>query len=330
MADSFGMLPGNNAPMPVFGGTNPTGMLPGGFSNKESFGFPNFPMFGAPPSNGIVTPTANLPLFGGAMTANTGNSGGGGIQGLNSSLDPGLSGDPANKTLGDFIRAYGSGPGTALYDMIFGKGLFNPQVANAFLNAMQPAYNRGIASVEQAFGAEGARFGSSAALGIGDFASQFNLNEQQTLAQMFMNAQQQELSLLENMMPTLHQEVVDSHKSGFWSDLLGGLEIAGGIIGAPFTGGMSLGLVGSGINTLAGGLDHSGSSQGQGAGIPNIGLPGLNIPGMGNDPMGGSNNIGGLKDWFNWFLGKSGASALTGDTNQDTPLMPLFGDALPA
>src|SRR5258708_7153970 len=210
----FGSLTGNNAPTPVFGGTNPTGMIPGGYNNNKSYSFPGYNMFGAPhpgePSgNNYVTPTANLGIFGNTnpSSSNSGN----GIQNLNSGFG---SNAGSQKQL---ENDYGKGIGDMLYNILNG-GLFNSKVADAFMNAIQPAYNRGIASVQQSFGAEGARFGSSAALGIGDFASQFTLNEQQTMAQMYMQAQQEQLSLLENILPTVHAEQADS-QSGIWKTL---------------------------------------------------------------------------------------------------------------
>ena len=212
---SFGNLPGNNAPTPVFGGTNPTGMMPGGFDTKSSFGFPSY----SPQANGnnFVTPMANQGIFGPNNSATAGGSSGNGIQGLNSGFGstPASGGTPS---LTQLSNDYGKGIGQMLYNILNG-GLFNSQVADAYMNAMQPAYNRGIASTEQAFGAEGARFGSSAALGIGDFASQFSLNEQQVMANMYMQAQQEQLNLLNNILPTINKEQDNSMGTGFWGTL---------------------------------------------------------------------------------------------------------------
>jgi len=314
---SFGNLPGNNAPAPVFGGTNPTGMIPGGYNTNNSYGFPSYNMFGAtqPGGSGYVTPEANLGIYPGSSSS--------GVQGLNSgfgsSVGSGISGVYA-----DLGGAYGA-TGNMIGD-ILSKGLFNPQVAAAYMNAMQPAYNQGIASQEQAFGTEGARFGSSAALGIGNFASQFDLNEQQTMANMYMQAQQEQLSLLENILPTIHSERVNNESSAWISDLLGGLEIAGGAIGAVFTGGATLGLIPAGINTIAGANSSSGSSTG--ASIPNIGMP--NTSGM-NAGANAYNYYNANKDYWNedlesYYQSVSAGATLGGTTNQDTPNMPpIFG-----
>src|SRR5580692_1958063 len=185
---SFG-LPGtsNNAPPPIPGNTNPTGT-----NNGVGFGgnFPSYPMFGAP-STSPTTPSANAGVF------NSGDF---------SSLYNNLS-MPYNSTFAPFYneigKAYGEGTSQAIFQEM--NNMFSPQVAAAFLNAMQPGINQGAASVENSFGAEGSRFGSAAALGLGNYESQANLNEQQTLASMYENAQAQQLQLTEAMLPTLHQ-----------------------------------------------------------------------------------------------------------------------------
>jgi hypothetical protein len=224
--------PGNNAPPPVSPYTNPTGTA----SNRGTIGITGsvYPAIG---------PSANAPIFGAT-----------GIQSLNS----GLPGASNNQNLINMLnKAYGTGTGELL-DSILSGGLFNPQTAEAFLNAMQPAYGQGIASQEQAFGAEGARFGSAAALGIGNFSSQFALNEQQTLASMFLQSQGEELNLLQTILPTIHSEKANS--GGILSDILGGLEAAGGIALAATGVGLPAAapLIGSGLSTVAAGNNHSG------------------------------------------------------------------------
>jgi|SRR5215831_5677829 len=250
---TFGLFGGGNgAPNPpVFAGTNPTGGSTN-INSTQGSTFPNFGLF-----NGFTPNTGPFGITGGPNPLFNGGAGS-----PLASLSTGF-GDPYGNgnMLREFQRAYGKGTG-ALLNNIMTKGLFNPQVAAAFLNAMQPGIARGEGNILNAFGAEGSRFGSAAALGLGDFESQVNLNENQTLASMYMQAQQEQLGLLNNSMSTLHAE--EANSGGFWSDLLGGLEIAGGIIGAPFTGGATLPLVGAGIGTLSSGLSH-GSSGGGGS-----------------------------------------------------------------
>lgn len=222
----------NNAPQPV--PITGTGGPSGGVGVNKGNGI-NFPVLGS------VTPSANSSPFGST-----------GLQSLNSGI-PGASGN--YNALAD---AYGSGTANMLVGLLQ-NGLFNPQVASAFLNSMQPGVNRGLANTEQAFGAEGVRFGSAAALGIGDYLSQVNLNEQSVLSNMFMTAQGEELNLLQNLLPTIHSERASG--SGILQDVLGGLEIAGGVASmfVPGLQGLAAPLIGGGIGSITGGNKGGGS-----------------------------------------------------------------------
>jgi hypothetical protein len=250
---SFGLLPGNNAPPPpVFAGNNPTGGLVN--NNKGvNTNFPNYPMFGNPHTTGVVSPMSNMPAFSATN-----------MQGLSTGLAgplSGMPGNPGDHLYKELVRAYGKGTGASLFQMLTA-GQFNPQTASAFLNAMQPGVARGESSLLNAFGAEGSRFGSAAGLGLGDYESQVNLNEQQTLASLYMNAQQEQLSLLSGILPTLHQEEADSG-GGIFGDILGGLEIAGGIA-MEFVPGLQVpgaGLISGGVGTLSGSNKGSGGSK---------------------------------------------------------------------
>jgi len=294
---AFPGMESNNAPLPLPGGYgNPTGVNTGGFKLQQSKGdgttpfgpaaFPNFPAFGpiaTPGANtGVRSPAAKANVVGGFNTsasptggvtpaipgANAPVFGGTDIQGLSSGIYSQLNGKPGNpgdQMYKELTNAYGKGTGAALFNLLIG-GTFNPQTAAAFLNAMQPGVQRGEADILGAFGDAGSRFSSSASLGLGDYLSQVNLNEQQTLAGLYNQGQQNELSLLQNILPTLHDEQANKG-GGIFADILGGLEIAGGIAAAPFTGGTSLGLVGAGVGTLTGansggGGKSGGSSQG--------------------------------------------------------------------
>lgn len=253
---------GNTAPMPIPGGYgNPTGANTGGFGTTPDLGLPQaygaMPV-GAVPTNG--TPTAS------AFPAN-GTSGtplAPGLQNLNS----GFGTSEPSSVLQDLREAYGAGTGDMLAQMLT-QGLFNPQVAQALIAAMQPNIERGLVSTEGAFAGEGARFSSSAQIGVGDYESQATLGENQILANMYQQDQAEQLQLLESVMPTLHQERADSG-GGVLGDILGGLEVAGGIAAAPFTGGLSLGLVGSGIGTIAG-ANSSGNKASSSGGMGSIG-----------------------------------------------------------
>lgn len=264
MGAFFGFNPGNtsggktsnNAPQPV----PITGTGGGGGISTGGVASPNLPFLNPP------TPSANQSPFGSTS-----------LQNLNSGL-PGVSGN-----FNALADAYGSGTANSLISILSG-GLFNPQVAASFLNAMQPGVNRGMADIQNSFGAEGSRFGSAAALGIGDYQSQVNLNEQQTLSNMFLTSQGEELNLMQNLLPTIHGERASG---GILSDVLGGLEAAGGIASLFIPGlqGLAGPLIGGGIGTITG---QGGSNKSPGN--PTSGLP-TNTPPIANVNVGNAANI---------------------------------------
>lgn len=257
---TFGLpTAGNNAPPPTFGSmTNPTGGSTNMFGGGGSF--PNYPLFGS--VNNTTTPLSSVGPFSG-----------GGMTGLTSGFQLGNNWQPFDNSLG---KAYGVGTGQMLYNILNG-GLFNPQVASSFLNAMQPGIAQGQSNILNSFGAEGSRFGSAAAYGLGQYNSQVNLNEQQTLASMYEQAQQEQLGLLSSILPTLHAE--RANQGGILGDILGGLETIGGIAAAPFTGGASLSLAAGGLGTIAGANGVFG-----GGGIPSATpMSGMMLPGFGGN-----------------------------------------------
>lgn len=279
-------MPGtsNNAPPPPPGNTNPTGTNKGvGFGGVS---YPNYPVFGAPQTGSPVSPSANAPIFGSS-----------GIQNLSSGFGSIPGGSQYTMDLYNQLgKAYGKGTGQLLGNIIT-QGLFNPQEAAAFLNAMQPSINQGLASTQNSFGAEGSRFGSAAALGIGNYESQVNLNEQQTLASMYMQSQQEQLQLLESVLPTIHGEKANS--GGWVHDLIGGLEIAGSVIADVATAGAAIPfttpILGAGVQQLGQGITGGGGSSSSSAAppIPSFGLPGTagNTGTFGaNSPTTGWNN----------------------------------------
>jgi len=241
-----GVFNNNNAPLPIPGGYgNPTGALnqPKNIAGAPTGGgaFPQMSAF-VPPT----TPGANV-------GSNPSTDFGGMSSGFGGNLTPELGGNMFR----ELERAYGKGTAALLMPMLT-KGLFNPQVAQAFMNSMQPSIARGQADILGAFGAGGNRFSSSAALGLGDYMSQVNLNQEQTLAQMFQHSQDQELSLLSQLFPTLHQEQANADKGGIFSKILG--------IAAPFASlipGVGP-LLGAGLKGISGALGGGGGQGGGG------------------------------------------------------------------
>jgi len=266
----------NNAPLPVPGGYgNPTGANTGflNFSKTPGSNLP-FPTMSA---YGQTGPAYNIGAYGT----------GAGLAGLNSGFstnDPGRT-----QNLYNYLgKAYGKGPGQLLGNMIT-QGLFNPQVAAAFLNAQAPGIARGEAGIQSSFADAGARFSSAAALGMGDFESQVQLNQQQTLASLFENAQHEQLGLLENVLPSIQNE--RANEGSWMNDVVGGLEMFGGAAVDAFTGGLGGNtLIGAGASKILGG--------GKGGG--------------GMMPMPGSGDASGITQALNAIMGKNNSVDLTG------------------
>lgn len=278
----------NNAPLPVPGGFggNYSGLNFGGTTGQP---FPTMPVYNQ-------------------GTFNAGNMGN-----LSSGLGFQYGKDYGSDIYNRLGTAFGKGPGQLLGNILSG-GLYNPQVAAAFLNAQQPGIARGMAGIEGAFGDAGARFSSAAALGLGDYQSQVQLNQQQMLAQLFQHSQDQEMSLLEGLLPTLHQERAD--EGGWLNKVIGGIETVGGIAAAPFTGGASLMLTAQGLKQLGGGGGGGGQVPmmfpGQG-GWTNTGTFGNNAPSW----MGGVDP--GLNDWMNSGIDMGQFQADAGGLWSDIP-----------
>jgi len=266
----------NNAPLPVpmgYGG-NYSGM---NFGSTTGQPFPTMPAFGS-----YSGPAYNAPTWSGAP--------GGGLASLSSGFAPygqGYGTDFYNM-LG---RAYGKGTGQLLGNVI-GGGLYNPQVAAAYLNAQQPGIARGEAGILGAFGNAGARYSSAAALGLGDYESQVQLNQQQMLAQMYQNAQQMQLSELNQVLPTIQQE--RANEGGWLNTALGIAETVAGAAMIPFSGGLSAPLIMGGLNSLSKG---HGTPQGGGAVNPQMGnqwTP-YGLPGM----AGNTGTFGNAAPYYN-------------------------------
>jgi len=168
-------------------------------------------------------------------------------------------GGNTNETLYNLTGSYGSGLGGQL-NSILQNGLYNPQVANSLIAAMQPQIERGLVSTESAFGAEGARFGSAAQIGVGDYESQAVLGENQVLANLYQTDQTEQLQLLESILPQAAKEHANQG-SHLLSDIMGGLEIAGGAALTVATGGaaapIGLAVGAMGANTIVNGNSNS-------------------------------------------------------------------------
>lgn len=182
MPDSFGMTgtPGAN-----FGGTN-VAVPSGPASSQPSIGgttnpmVPNFPSGQAFPANTAGTQPTGLGNF------NISDLLGGGYD-----SDHYSSFQHAMKDAG-----YSWGVADQLWRFLSSGAGFNPQVAQAMINFLQPQVHRGEMDILEQFSSRGLRNSSPAAIGLGDFLSQVNLNEQEIFAQMYQQAVQNYLTVL--------------------------------------------------------------------------------------------------------------------------------------
>lgn len=119
-----------------------------------------------------------------------------------SSLNPGYGiqqynlGGGTSDQLHDIYGSFGN----VLYNYLSTGAGYNPGVASALINQMQPLEARGRNRVLDAFGDEGLRFSSTAAIGLGDFESQFAADEAGILAQEYEHSQDRYAGLLSSLM----------------------------------------------------------------------------------------------------------------------------------
>jgi hypothetical protein len=144
-----------------------------------------------------------------------------------SSLNPGGGigqynlGKGTSEQLHDIYGSFGN----VLYNYLSGGAGYNPQVAGALINQMQPLEARGRNHVLDAFGDEGQRFSSTSAIGLGDFESQFAADEAGVLAQEYDKAQSRYASLLGDLMGDTRDQHAASGTD--WGSIIGaGFDIA--------------------------------------------------------------------------------------------------------
>lgn len=206
--------------------TNPNGGLTGKGWSSMPTGSPSIPMgYGNQvPNNNFSFPTTGGGGQGGNFYNFPANGTNNGQIPYMSSLNPGGGigqynlGGGTSEQLHDIYGSFGN----VLYNYLSTGAGYNPQVAGALINQMQPLEARGRNHVLDAFGDEGQRFSSTAAIGLGDFESQFAADEAGILAQEYDKSQNRYAELLGSLM----NDTKDQHAaSGF--DF-------GSIIGAGF------------------------------------------------------------------------------------------------
>lgn len=134
---------------------------------------------------------------------------------------------------------------------------YNPQVLQSIFAALQPQVNRGEADIMEHFGSMGLGMSSPAAIGMGDFLSQVNLNEGQIATQLYEQSVQNYMDILSGRQSQDHP--------GFWEGL--GESLLGGVLGGISGGATSkfvntyLGQQGSKGQGGSGGMDMAGMSE---------------------------------------------------------------------
>jgi hypothetical protein len=179
---------------------SPNSSIPGG----SSFG--NFNFGGNSFSANGTTPQNPFSFFGGST---------GGIPGGSSMFSglPQISGK-------DLDKIYGKGVGGALAAFLNSGAGFNPAVIQAQQNAARPLEARGIENIMNAMGGHGLGMSSSAAIGLGDFESQFNAQLQSIFAQEYENSVSNYLNVLMGVKGDAKEHQAQSSN---WMSILSGL-----------------------------------------------------------------------------------------------------------
>lgn len=115
---------------------------------------------------------------------------------------------------------YGHGVGDALQQFLNSGAGFNQNVVNAEMNAAMPIEARGIENIMNAMGGHGLAGSSSAAVGVGDFETQFNAQLENMFAQQYEQSVQNYL----NVLLGVKQDAKESNaQQGNWMSTLSGI-----------------------------------------------------------------------------------------------------------
>lgn len=176
----FGMtgMPGSNT-----GGSNISVPSPAS-SNTPAVGGGTNPFLPGFPG-GAGTPPITSPIN---MAARDVSSGSSNLAGMNLAGMLGF-GQGTNNPLHDITAAlkkagFSAGIAGELANFLQSGAGFNPQIAQALIDAMQPGVQRKEADIMEQFSSMGLRSGSPAAIAMGDFLGQQQLNEGQIFSQM--------------------------------------------------------------------------------------------------------------------------------------------------
>lgn len=178
-------------------------LMPGANSGGSSVAVPPSPMsLGSQSIGGNTNPFLPVPATGQSVTPTTTPSTAApatSTTGLGGSNPYNLFGGGQNKQgiiKGLEKTGIPGGIAALLAEFLMSGAGFNPQVAQALINAMGPSIERGQENIVEQFSAMGNRFGSPAATGLADFQSQVNLNIGEIFSQLYEQSVQNYLGVL--------------------------------------------------------------------------------------------------------------------------------------
>ena len=263
--NSSSLLPGANPTgLPQYGSE---GFVPGAGTSSGTNPLllpPNLPA-SAPISNPYDTSV--VPTFG-ANSGGYSSTGGGMIPTGGTGTSSGIGGfssiSPAEqqRLQKALTSAYGDGVAAQIMAFLNSGAGYNKQAVDNMLASLQPGIERGTESLMNQFSTSGNRFGSGAQIGLADYLSQVNLNEGEIQTQMYESALNDYMNVMMGVLPNVYQEHQASRQSSILDTIGGGLIDAASIIGAPFTGGLSLAGLSLGNTLLSKGIGGGGSSGG--------------------------------------------------------------------
>lgn len=171
-----------------------------GFNFFNPQGNPGNSNFSAVPfsANGIGTPSGIPGVANPSSPFSTGFSG----------TVTGASGFPALPGVDakSLDKIYGKGVGNALSQFLSSGAGFNPAVEQAQFNQAQPVKAQALAKMQTMFGDKGDAYSSTAAIGYGDYSSQFDAALQGQFAQEYQQSVQNYLNVLMGVKGDAQQE----------------------------------------------------------------------------------------------------------------------------
>lgn len=141
-----------------------------------------------------------------------------------------------DKLLNSLSKTYGEGFAHLILSFLQGGAGFNQQAINNLLASLQPGIERGKEDIMEQFSVMGNRFGSPAAIGLGDFLSRVNLQEGELITQMYEDSLNRFMDVMMGVSGPNAQRIASS--PGFLDQLNtilgmtgGGLSAAGATLG---------------------------------------------------------------------------------------------------